>query len=166
MYKKTILLFSSPFLLSCVNVNVISNDPADIDDSEDESESLVVSNSGESSSQEKIEHKISLFDASSHLYAVNDNEEESPFLKTYHHKDYNDVPYVDLDEFQHVRRYIDASLKYHNLVKLEDGRYDLSSSFNGHCYFDVKNQSVELSEVEALYGEFGPSNGNNIYYDP
>lgn len=166
MYKKTILLFSSLFLLSCVNVNVISNDPTDIDDSEDESESLVVSNSDASSSQEKIEHKISLFDASSHLYAVNDNEEESPFLKTYHHKDYNDVPYVDLDEFQHVRRYIDASLKYHNLVKREDGRYDLSSSFNGHCYFDVKNQSVELTEVEALYGEFGPSNGNNIYYDP
>ena len=126
--KKKILLLSALILSACTVNTVSSGDDSDFEDSSDEDASAL--SSGTSEAQE--DELISLYNDSSHLYAVSDVEESSPFLKTYRHREHDDVPYVDLDEFQHVRRYIDAALKYHNLVKMEDGRYDLSSSFDGH----------------------------------
>ena len=162
--KKPILLFSALLLSSCT-VNVVTSSNDDYSDEEEDSSAQSISEPVASSSEEKKENKISLYNPTSHLYATTDIEEKSPFLKTYRHKDHDDVPYVDLDEFQHVRRYIDSTLKYFNLVKLDDGRYDLVSSYYGHCYFDIKEQKVELVEVESLYGEFSDSN-DNFLYDP
>lgn len=93
------------------------------------------------------------------------NDKTNPFLKTYRHKDYEDVPFVDLDEFQHVRRLFDSTLGHHNLVRLEDGRYDLSGSYGGHCYFNTKNQTVELLEADAFYCEFSEGK-TGLFPDP
>ena len=119
----------------------------------------------ESSSEPTPESGIYLHDAYSHLYVSSDVPADNPFLKTYRHKKHEDVPYVDLDEFQHVRRYLDPSLKFHSFTKLQDGRYDLASSYFGHCYFDVKAQKAEIVEAEAFYGELSRPNGS-LYFDP
>ena len=59
----------------------------------------------------KPEDKISLYKAASHLFVNDANEKNNPFLKTYRHKDHEDVPYVDLDEFHQARRLFDPSLR-------------------------------------------------------
>ena len=112
------------------------------------------SSASSESSVAPIEKKISLYRATSHLFLTDASGKNNPFLKTYRHKNHEDVPYVDLDEFQHVRRLFDPTLRYHNLTRLADGRYDLAASFGGHCYFDVEKQVVELEDADAYYAEF------------
>ena len=123
------------------------------------------SSASESSSSVPSGGKISLHDENSHLYLFDDTDEKNPLLKTYRHVDYDDVPYVDFDEFQKASRRYDASLKEFSFSKLSDGRFDLASSFGGHCYLDPKLQTVELVEPDALYGDFSKPN-NGIYLDP
>ena len=116
------------------------------------SASELSSQPSEPSSSVPAEKKISLYNANSHLFAIDANAKNNPFLKTYRHKDHEDVPYVELDEFQHVRRYFE-DLRFHNLVRLDDGRYDLTSTYGGHCIFDPRNQTVELVDADAFYAE-------------
>ena len=112
--------------------------------------SSIESSSEQSSATPKPEDKIQLYRSTSHLFLKDADETNNPFLKTFRHKDHEDVPYVDLDEFQHVSRLFDPTLRYHNLVRLEDGRYGLASSFGGHCVFDVSKQTVEILDPDAF----------------
>ena len=130
------------------------------------SEATTAAETSESSSSVPfVDKKISLYRSDSHLFISDAVDANNPYLKTYRHKDHEDVPYVELDEFQHVRRLIDPSLRYHNLVRLEDGRYDLTSSFGGHCYFDVAKQTVELVDADAFYAEISEGKSGN-FIDP
>ena len=165
--KKAILLLSLFAVSSCAGTPLVpssieepSSTPEATSDTSKESEA-----SSEESIEPKPEDKIYLYDKESRLYAVNDIERDAPYLKTYRHKDKEDVPYVDIDEFQHARKHIDPDMKPHNLVKLDDGAYDLYSPFGGHCYLFPAEQKIVLHETEAFYGEFTPTN-NGIYLDP
>ena len=109
-----------------------------------------------------VEKKIELYRSTSHLFLKDANEKNNPFLKTYRHKNHEDVPYVDLDEFQHVRRLFDPTLGYHSLTRLDDGRYDLVASYGGHCYFDVAKQVVELEDADAFYAEISEGRSDSI----
>lgn len=148
-------------LASCSSPSSSSLSPTNSSSSSEASPSSSVtsseassSESSESSSSPVQEKKIGLYRATSRLFLNDANAANNPFLKTYRHKDHEDVPYVDLDEFQHVRRLFDPSLRYHNLTRLEDGRYDLAASFGGHCIFDLEKQTVEIEDPDAFYAEF------------
>lgn len=133
--------------------------------SEQQSEQSSMESSQESSSEAVQDDKIVLYNASSHLFVNDADDRNNPYLKTYRHKDHEDVPYVDLDEFQHVRRLFDPTLRYHVLTKMEDGRYDLASSFGAHCYFDLAKQTVEIDDADALCSEIGEGQ-TGPYADP
>ena len=111
------------------------------------------------------EKKISLYNASSHLFISDTNDRTNPFLKTYRHKDHEDVPYVDLDEFHHARRLVDPTLSHHNLVPLGEGRYDLVSSYGGHCFFDTANQTVEIADADVFCTEISEGK-TGLFADP
>ena len=133
--------------------------------SEQPSEQSSMGSSQESSSEPVKDSKIVLYNASSHLFVNDADDRNNPFLKTFRHKDHEDVPYVDLDEFQHVRRLFDPTLRYHVLTKMEDGRYDLASSFGAHCYYDLAKQTVEIDDADALCSEIGEGQ-TGPYADP
>ena len=134
-----------------------------------ESSEISSEESSQPSSQESttvpVEKKIELYRSTSHLFLFDADARNNPFLKTYRHKNHEDVPYVDLDEFQHVGRLFDPTLRYHNLTRLEDGRYDLAATFGGHCYFDVEKQVVELVDADSYYAEIAEGKAES-YIDP
>ena len=140
--SRFVLTMSSLFLLSCGETSSSSTPSAS------QSEPSATS----SSESLPEEQKISLYKDTSRLF-LTDASNRNPYLKTYHHVDYEDVPFVDLDEFRNVRRF-DPTLGYHNLVRLEDGLYDLTATYGGHCIFDVEEQTVELHDGDAFYSEF------------
>lgn len=113
----------------------------------------------------KPEDKISLYKATSHLFVYDADEKNNPFLKTYRHKDHEDVPYVDLDEFQQVRRLFDPTLRYHTLTRLKDGRYELAATFGGSALFDVEAQKVELFDADAFYAEISEAK-TGLFMEP
>lgn len=133
------------------------------------SESSAVPSSAPLSSESSVapiaENKIFLYNANSHLFVNDANDRTNPFLKTYRHKDHEDVPYVDLDEFHHVRRLVDPSLCFHNLVSLGNGRYDLFSSYGAHCFFDVEKQTVEIADADVHCTEVSEGK-TGLFADP
>ena len=142
-------------LVGCSSpVSSSSAEPSVSSEPEQSVSSVEQTTASESSSSAAPENLIYLYRASSHLFIKDANEKNNPFLKTYRHKYQEDVPFVDLDEFQQVRRLMDPALHYHNLIRLEDGRFDLTSSYGGHCYFDVKQQMVEIDDADRFYAEF------------
>lgn len=145
-FSRFLLTMSSVFLLSCGEAPT-SSTPSATEPEEPSSTSIP------SSSSEPIPEvrKISLYRSTSRLF-LNDASNSNPYLKTYRHINCEDVPYVDMDEFRNVRRY-DPTLGYHNMVRLDDGRYDVTSTYGGHCVFDVNEQTVELTDGDAFYSE-------------
>ena len=104
---------------------------------------------------------ITLYDASSKYYIRNLGDKDTiSSLRTFHHKNYDDVPFVDFNEYHYaVRPYIERIRKFyqgdnnHTYVysRLED---------NGKMVFDADNNIVTINNVSAFYNDaIGTNNG-------
>lgn len=108
--------------------------------------------------------KIYLHDDQSLFFSVDGNAKNNPYLKTFRHKDKEDVPYVDVDEFRQVFRFAYTDYKIRGFTRLEDGRYRLYSPVGGEILFDCASQKVTIQDVSKANYDFGHPN-NGLYND-
>ena len=118
-----------------------------------------------SASSEEVKPDIYLFDAESVLYAYDGVRKNNPYLKTYRHKDEEDVPYVDVNEFRSAFRGSYTDYKVRGFKRLEDGIFILYSPAGGETRFDVKNQVVIISNYGKMNYDFNHIN-DEAYLDP
>ena len=104
---------------------------------------------------------ISLFDETSKLYVtkVNANDFISS-LRTYHHKDYDDVPFVDFNEYHYgIRPYIERNRKFY--IGDKENVYIYSRiEDTGKMIFDTEENTVTIQNSASFYYDaIGTNNG-------
>lgn len=104
---------------------------------------------------------ITLFDENSKLYITKiDNKDTTSSLRTYHHKDYDDVPYVDFNEYHYgIKPYIERSRKFSQGEK--DNIYVYSRiEDTGKMVFDTEENKITINNATAFYYDaIGTNNG-------
>ena len=109
----------------------------------------------------EIEKLISIYDESSKYYTRQlDKLDTVALLRTFHHKYYDDVPFVDFNEYHYaVRPYIEKSRKFYQVD--DQNTYIYSRLDNsGQIIFDAEKDTVKIINVAAIYLDIiGTNNG-------
>ena len=171
--KRTIFLtltFVSLLATSCTNSNssfsqssyseesiISSNKSSQIPSSESSSNPSSESSSSEPLPEEKV---ISLYDSSSKYYMRKLEDKDSiSSLRTFHHKDYGDVPFIDFNEYHYaVKPYIERSRKFY---QEDENTYVYSRvEGTGKMIFNTLRNTITIINVPAFYYDaIGTNNG-------
>ena len=136
-------------LISCMNQN--TSDETETESGQDET--------SETSTPEAL---ISLFNKDSKFYTKSLNDDSIFSLKTYHHKNYDDVPFVDFEEFHYaIRPYIERNRAFNQIDK--DNFVYSSVDMKGKMIFDTKNDVIKYENFNRFLDVIGVNNG--IYGD-
>ena len=104
---------------------------------------------------------ISLYDDTSKLYVTKIEAKDAiSSLRTYHHEDYDDVPFVDFNEYHYaVRPYIERNRKFYQGV--EDNIFVYSRiEDTGKIVFDTNENTITIHNAAAIYYDaIGTNNG-------
>lgn len=104
---------------------------------------------------------ISLYQNDSRLYMASFDEKNSFCLKTYHHKDFGDIPYINVEEL--LAPYIVFGEHARGFDNLGNGQYKLhrpSGDDNGYILFDTNLQKIVIENASGIYTDlFGINNG-------
>lgn len=105
-----------------------------------------------------ITKTISLYSPNSKFYINSLSKDNVATLKTYHHKDFNDVPFVDFEEFHYaVRPYIERARSF---SQVDDDHYVYSTIDNkGTLLFDTKNDTLKYTNLNRFLDVLGVNNG-------
>ena len=118
-------------------------------------------NSDSSLEPEKPEKLISLFNATSKYYMRTLEDKDSiSSLRTYHHKNYDDVPFVDFNEYHYaVKPYIERVRTFYQGEN--DHTYIYSRlDGSGKMIIDTATNEVTINNVSAFYYDaIGTNNG-------
>ncbi|MBQ9266356.1 MAG: hypothetical protein IJ186_04785 [Bacilli bacterium] len=101
---------------------------------------LLLNSCGFPSTQEDL---ISIYNDKSRLYIDKLDDEESCLLKTYHHKNFGDIPYVLLDEF--CDTFEKTDFKQKPTYKIEEDKFIVTGQNGGTFTFDAKKDLVTTS---------------------
>ena len=104
---------------------------------------------------------IILFQSDSRMYLVSTEEKSAFPLMTYHHKDFGDAPFVQMEQF--MTCYF-AFIEYaRSFEKVSDGVYRITRPYgdkNGSIVFDTKKQEIVITNAAGIYTDvFGLNNG-------
>lgn len=107
-------------------------------------------------------HLISLFDEHSKYYAKSLTDDSVTTLKTYHHKKYDDVPFVDFEEFHYaIKSYMERARSF---SRIDKNNYVYSTiDGKGKMIFDTKNDVIKFENFNRLLDVIGSN--NDIYGD-
>ena len=109
------------------------------------------------------EDLISLFNETSKLYIESLDDKHSCLLKTYHHKKFNDVPFVALDEF--CESFDITDIREKKKYEIVDNKFVVSGLNGGSITFDAKEDIVtSSSDVMLIYDKVRYVN-NGIPFD-
>ena len=149
-HKFLVALFLIPLTLNACSSNAEPTEPVDPEDPVDPVDPKP--------SEEKL---ISLYDGASKYYVRNLNSKDTiASLRTFHHKDYDDVPFIDLNEYHYaVKPYIERNRKFYQGEN--DHTYVYSRiEDTGKMVFDTENNIVKIINATAFYGDaIGTNNG-------
>ena len=104
---------------------------------------------------------VNLYDGNSKYYMRNITDKENiSSLRTFHHKDYDDVPYVDMNEYHYaIRPYIERSRSFY----MGETDYEFVYSRvegTGKMVFNTLNNTVTIINANAFYNDaIGTNNG-------
>lgn len=116
--------------------------------------SEVTSTTSDSTPSEPL---ISLFSKTSKVYTKSLTKDVFD-LKTYHHKNFGDVPFIDFAEFQIV--FDKVSEHTRTFKKINDDNYEyISSDEKGKFSFDTKNDSLTVTGFNSFMDAIGINNG-------
>lgn len=105
--------------------------------------------------------KISLFDETSKFYVRNLQDAATiASLRTYHHIDYDDVPFVDFNEYHYaIRPYLEKSRKFYQGQSENIFIYSRVED-TGKMIFDTIENTVSIINSTAFYMDaIGTNNG-------
>ena len=144
MRKKLFVTFilTSLLICSCATIEKSNTNP---------------SGDNDPSSQDKL---ISLYDANSKYYVRNLKDLDTiSSLRTFHHKDYDDVPFVDFNEYHYaVKPYLERSRKFYQ----QDENTFIYSRIedSGKMIFDAEKNTINIYNALAFYYDaIGTNNG-------
>ncbi len=109
------------------------------------------------------EDLISLYNDKSRIYIDKLEEKESPLLKTYHHKNFGDVPFVAIDEF--CETFDKTDFKAKPTYKYEDDKFIVTGKNGGTFTFDAKKDTITSSSDADLMALQFRSTNNGIPND-
>ncbi len=104
---------------------------------------------------------ISLYDENSKLYLGSvENKDNIYSLRTYHHKDYDDVPFVDFNEYHYgIKSYLERNRKFYQGNNEHTFIYSRVEN-NGKIVFDTLENTVTFNNASAiLLDSIGTNNG-------
>lgn len=104
---------------------------------------------------------ISLFQSDSKMYLVSTDEKMVFQLMTYHHKDFGDTPYVEMEQL--MIPYFVFGEYTRSFEEVREGVYRItrpSGDVNGSIVFDTKEQQITITNAAGIYTDlFGLNNG-------
>ena len=110
---------------------------------------------------EKEYRPITLFQSDSKMYMVSISEKDTFPLRTYHHKNFGDAPFIEMSEL--MMPYFSFGEYTRSFEIVEDGIYKLSrpsGDKNGSIVFDTKQQQITITNAAGIYTDlFGMNNG-------
>ena len=109
------------------------------------------------------EELISLFSDSSRIYFDSTDIQESCPLKTFHHKDFGEIPYVLLDEYCEIFDKTDINEK--KKYEIADGKFIVSGEEKGTFVFDAENDTVVTSSDCIYLFDKKRNINNNVPFD-
>ena len=90
------------------------------------------------------EELISLFSDSSRLYVENLDDDKSPLLKTYHHKYFGEIPYVELGEY--CDTFKESDIKENKNYEIKDEKF-IVTGLNDSCFaFDAEKDLITSTD--------------------
>ena len=105
-----------------------------------------------------VEPLISLFDKNSKFYTLSLKGDDVSTLKTYHHKNYGDVPFIDLEEFHYAIRPLMEKPRTFTIIDKENYLYTTVDE-KGKIYFDAKNDTIKFINFNQWLDFYGENNG-------
>ena len=151
-YLLLVSLISSLCFTSCTKSRT--------DDSKEESlsDASIESVSESESSEPAPERLISLYNKDSKFYINSLTASNISSLKTYRHKDFDDVPFVDFEEFHYaIRPYIERGRSF---SQIDNDNYVYSTTNDkGKMYFDTKNDVIKYVNFNGFLDALGVNNG-------
>ena len=108
---------------------------------------------------------MSLYQSDSKMYLTSIEEKSTFSLMTYHHKDFGDAPYVEMEQL--MIPYFSFAEYARNFERSGDGVYKItrpSGDKNGSIVFDTKKQEITITNAAGIYSDlFGMNNGFGDY---
>ena len=121
---------------------------------------FLISCANNTSPQEEV---ISLYSDSSRLYVDNLLEKDSPILKTYHHKKYGDIPYVEIEEY--CKTFPVTEIKEEKTCIIKDDKFIVSGIDNCAYIFDAKNDTVKTTDNITFFFMKNKRINNGLPFD-
>ena len=116
-----------------------------------------------SSGSEPKEELISLYNDSSRIYFDSLDIQESCPMKTFHHKNFGEIPYVLLNEYCEIFDKTDINEK--EKYEIADGKFIVSGNEKGTFVFDAESDTVVTSS-DCMYLFYKKRKiNNNIPFD-
>ena len=119
--------------------------------------------SNSSSGDKPKEEVISLFSDTSRMYIDSIEEDKSCSLKTFHHKNFGEIPYVLLDEYCETFNKTDLNEK--KKYEIKDNKFIVSGLTKGSFVFDAEIDTVTSSSDCTHVFDKNRSVNNGIPFD-